>query len=151
MNYSRLEKHDIANGPGIRVSLWVSGCNRHCPGCFNKDTWNFDSGEPFTADTVNEIIEALYEPYISGFSILGGEPLAPENVEQVRALLYLLDHEFDGQLNVWMWTGYKYEDVKSLEALRYVNTLVDGPFVEELHDISLTWKGSSNQQIHTLR
>ena len=160
MNYSAIRTCDVANGPGVRVSLFVSGCTHCCPGCFNPDTWDFAHGEPWT-DAVQEKVLVSCEPnWIQGLSLLGGEPFEPDNQ---RALLPLL-REFRArfpQKDVWAWTGCVYEQdfLKDSpwrcevtdEMLSLIDTLVDGPFIEAQKDISLRFRGSSNQRILTLK
>jgi len=150
MNYGKIKKVDIANGPGVRVSLFVSGCRNHCPGCFNPETWDFDYGQPFTRKTEKEIIKALRLSWIQGLSILGGDPMEPENQ---RALLPLLKRirAFLPEKDVWLYTGYCLEDVSSSPLLPYVDVIVDGPFIEAEKDISLAFRGSRNQRIIHLR
>lgn len=146
MNYGRIKKNDIANGPGVRVSLFVSGCRNHCPGCFNPETWDFAYGEPFTEKTEKEIISALSHPWIQGLSILGGEPMEPENQ---RVLLPFLKrvHALCPGKDVWLYTGCTWERVKGARILRWVDVLVDGPFIESEKDITLAFRGSRNQRI----
>ena len=146
MNYAGIKKVDIANGPGVRVSLFVSGCRNHCPGCFNPETWDFDYGELFTEKTEEELIKALRPSWIQGLSILGGDPMEPENQ---RALLPLLKrvHVFMPDKDVWLYTGYQFESVSSSPLLPYVDVGVDGPFLEAEKDLSLPFRGSRNQQI----
>lgn len=146
MNYAKINPCDIANGVGVRVSLFVSGCRNHCKGCFNPETWVFDYGKEFTFQTKLELSDELDKPWISGLSILGGEPLEPENIEVVTALCSMV-YEFHPDLTIWLYTGKLYEDVKDLEVMRYIDVLVDGRFVEELKDITLKFRGSSNQRI----
>ena len=146
MNYGGIIKNDIANGPGVRVSLFVSGCRNHCPGCFQPETWDFDYGEPFTKKTEKEIMEALRPSWIQGLSILGGDPMEPENR---RALLPLLKRirVFLPEKDVWLYTGYVYETLTDAEILKWVDVVVDGPFIEAEKDISLSFRGSRNQRI----
>ena len=146
MNYGGIIKNDIANGPGVRVSLFVSGCRNRCPGCFQPETWDFDYGKPFTADTEEELIHALRPSWIQGLSILGGDPMEPENR---RALLPLLKRirVFLPEKDVWLYTGYVYETVKDAEILKWVDVVVDGPFIEAEKDVSLSFRGSRNQRI----
>ena len=146
MNYCGLKKIDIADGPGVRVSLFVSGCRNHCPGCFQPETWDFDYGEPFTKKTEDEISEALRPEWIQGFSILGGDPMEPENA---AALVPFLSRLRKGQpeKDVWLYTGYTYEDIADAEILDFVDVLVDGRFVEAKKDPSLAFRGSANQRI----
>lgn len=150
MNYAEIKKVDIANGPGVRVSLFVSGCRNHCKGCFNPETWDFDYGRPFTRETEDEIIEALRPSWIQGLSILGGEPTEEENaavlipfLKRVRAVLPDKD--------IWLYSGYTYEALLDKEILTLVDVLVDGPFLLELKDAGLAFRGSRNQRIIDLR
>ncbi len=146
MNYAGIKKVDIANGPGVRVSLFVSGCRNRCPGCFNPETWDFGYGEPFTKKTEKEIIKALRPSWIQGLSILGGDPMEPENQ---RALLPILKRirAFLPEKDVWLYTGYRLESVSGSPLLRYVNVVVDGPFIEAEKDAGLAFRGSRNQRI----
>ena len=150
MNYAEIKKVDIANGPGVRVSLFVSGCRNHCKGCFNPETWDFDYGRPFTRETEDEIIEALRPSWIQGLSILGGEPTEEENaavlipfLKRVRAVLPNKD--------IWLYSGYTYEVLRDKEILTLVDVLVDGPFLLEQKDAGLAFRGSRNQRIIDLR
>ena len=150
MNYAEIKKVDIANGPGVRVSLFVSGCRNHCKGCFNPETWDFDYGRPFTRATEDEIIEALRPSWIQGLSILGGEPTEEENaavlipfLKRVRAALPDKD--------IWLYSGYTYEALRDKEILTLADVLVDGPFLLELKDVGLAFRGSRNQRIIDLR
>ena len=146
MNYGRINKTDIANGPGVRVSLFVSGCRNRCKGCFQPETWDFNYGKEFTLNTLIEIDKALEPDYIDGFTILGGEPFEPENIETVTEICKIMAYEYRVK-SIWIYTGYKYEDLKDLEIMDYIDVLVDGPFIESLKDISLQFRGSSNQRI----
>ena len=150
MNYCGIKKTDIANGPGVRVSLFVSGCRNHCSGCFQPETWDFDYGDPFTKKTEKEIIRALRPSWIQGLSILGGDPMESENQ---RALLPFLKrlHIFLPDKDVWLYTGYRLESVSSSPLLPFVDVVVDGPFIEAEKDISLAFRGSRNQRIIHLR
>ena len=150
MNYAEIKKVDIANGPGVRVSLFVSGCRNHCKGCFNPETWDFDYGRPFTRETEDEIIEALRPSWIQGLSILGGEPTEEENaavlipfLKRVRAVLPDKD--------IWLYSGYTYEALRDKEILTLVDVLVDGPFLLKLKDAGLAFRGSRNQRIIDLK
>ena len=156
MNYGEIKNFDIANGEGVRVSLFVSGCTHHCKNCFNKDTWAFDYGEPFTKETEDKIIKELTPDYISGLSLLGGEPFEPSNQEGLIKLLRRVKAELPDK-NIWCYTGYLFD--KELlgnsrarceytdEMLSYIAVLVDGEFVQELYSITLQFRGSSNQRI----
>lgn len=156
MNYAELKFYDIANGEGVRVSLFVSGCRRHCKNCFNGVAWDFSYGKPFDSEAQEKIFKALEPDYIQGLSLLGGDPFEPENQ---RALLPFL-RELRARMphkDIWCYTGYTYaggilqEKQANCEATRelisLLNVLVDGPFVEELKDIRLKFRGSSNQRV----
>ena len=157
MNYGEIKKVDIANGTGVRVSLFVSGCTHHCKGCFNPDTWNFNFGKEYTKETEDSIIEALTPDYIEGLSLLGGEPFEPQNQPTLVGLLKRIKSELPNK-NIWCYSGYTYEELSgqkesraftenTLEMLNMIDVLVDGEFVESLKDISLKFRGSSNQRI----
>lgn len=146
MYYSKIIERDIANGPGWRVSLFVSGCTRRCKGCFNPETWNFKYGQKFSWETIHELERLVNDPNVAGLSILGGDPLEPENREWVETLCAYVKHNCPGK-DIWMWTGYSFEDLTELPVMNYVDILVDGPFVEELKDLRLKWRGSSNQRV----
>lgn len=152
MNYSVIKDCDIADGEGVRISLFVSGCRHHCKGCFNQETWDFNYGNEFTDKTIDFIIDLLDKPYISGLSILGGEPLEPENCPSVARLIKVVRNTLPAK-NIWLWTGFYLSDLKTRtdENLTYilnnVDYIVEGPFIESLKDISLKFRGSSNQNI----
>lgn len=150
MNYSAIKPCDIADGPGVRVSLFVSGCRRHCPGCFNSGTWPFDAGKPFTAETEEKILSLLRRNHVSGLSVLGGEPFEPENAVVLAPFLERVKREFPRK-DIWCWTGFTLEkleaDAEYLRMLDCIDVLVDGPFVQAERDISLDWRGSRNQRI----
>ena len=157
MNYSAIKKCDIADGPGVRVSLFVSGCTHRCPGCFNESTWDFGAGEPFTAGTESEMFAALAPAHIAGLTLLGGEPFEPENQRALLPFMRRVRELFPAK-DVWAYTGDVLErdllapdGAARCEAtgplLETVDVLVDGPFVLELKDISLRFRGSSNQRI----
>lgn len=150
MNYGKIDQLDIANGPGVRVSLYVSGCRNHCKGCFNPKTWNFNYGKPFTMETCKEIIISLLPVYVSGLTILGGDPFEPENIGVVTSLCKDVSMIHPDK-TIWIYTGYKYDDFKDHEIMDYINVLVDGPFIENLKDITLQFRGSSNQRIIDVR
>ena len=146
MNYATIKPVDIANGEGVRVSLFVSGCTHHCKGCFNQVAWDFDYGQPFTSEVERDIINLCDRHYIRGLSLLGGEPLDPNNIETLFALCRNFKQIFPDK-TIWCYTGYKWEDVKHLEIMNYIDILVDGQFVQELRDLRLRFRGSSNQRI----
>ena len=156
MNYSIIKDCDIANGPGVRVSLFVSGCTHHCEGCFNQETWDFQYGQPFTEQIIDRILDALAPGYIAGLSLLGGEPLEYENWRALLPLLRLVKERFPGK-NVWCYTGYLFdEDIvekfcsqwpEMAEFLKYIDVIVDGEFILARKNISLPFRGSENQRI----
>ena len=146
MNYAQIRKMDISDGPGCRVSFFVQGCSFGCEGCFNKITWDFNGGTKFTEKTINQIIELAKPDYISGLSILGGEPLHEKN----RVGILLLIDEFKKAYpnkTIWLWTGYKFEDIKKYIILSPIDVIVDGQFELAKFDPKLLYKGSSNQRV----
>ncbi len=150
MNYGKIIRNDIANGPGLRVSLFVSGCRNRCKGCFNPETWAFDYGIPFTRETEDRIIAALRPSWIQGLSILGGEPMEPENQEALLPFLERVRAELPDK-DIWLYTGYTYETLSGSRLLSLADVLVDGPFIEAERDISLSFRGSRNQRIIRLK
>ena len=149
MNYAALKKFDIANGPGVRVSLFVSGCRHHCKNCFNREAWDFDFGRPFTEQTEEEILAELDKDYIKGLSLLGGEPFEPENRSALTQLLKRVREKYP-EKTVWCYTGFEFErltDPTAKAMLSLIDVLVDGKFVEELKSPDLIFRGSSNQRI----
>ena len=153
MHYATIKNCDIANGPGVRVSLFVSGCTHRCPGCFNEVAWDFDYGQPFTEETIASIIEMLRPSYIKGLTLLGGEPFEPRNQADVVKLLRRIREELP-EKSIWAFSGYLFEkDMLSgrigdlSEYLSYLDVLVDGPFVQEKKNLSLRFRGSENQRI----
>ena len=146
MNYARIKKCDVANGLGVRVSLFVSGCRRHCKGCFNPEAWSFDYGKPFTKETEEEIVKALGPSWIRGLSILGGEPMEPENQAALLPFLQRVRTELPDK-DIWLYTGCAYEAVSDAPILRLVDVVVDGAFEETQKDAGLAFRGSRNQRI----
>ena len=157
MNYAAIKKTDIANGEGVRVSLFVSGCRNHCKGCFNAETQDFNFGKPFSEETEAEIFAALAPDYIAGLSVLGGEPFEEENQTVLAPFLSRVKSAFP-QKNIWCYTGYIYEsDILSergrkhtaftAQMLDTIDVLVDGPFIEAEKDLTLNFRGSRNQRI----
>ena len=156
MNYMEIKKYDIANGPGVRVSIFVSGCTHHCKGCFNPSSWDFDAGKKFTDETIDEIIEALKPDYIKGLTLLGGEPMEPANQVALLPLIKRVKEEFPNK-DIWAFSGYLYDkqimDVMAKkydftkEFIKYIDVLVDGEFIEEQKDLSIVYRGSRNQRI----
>ncbi len=156
MNYALIRKNDIANGVGVRVSLFVSGCRHHCKGCFNPEQWRFDYGRPFTEETIEEILCALDHDYITGLSLLGGEPMEPENQEGLLRLVKAVKTRLP-QKTIWCYSGFTFEkdllplrvgEPETLRALlSHIDVLVDGKFVEDLKDPTLLFRGSANQNL----
>ena len=156
MNYANIKWYDIANGPGVRVSLFVSGCRNRCKNCFNPETWDFDYGQPFTAETEEKILKAMEPEHIRGFTLLGGDPFEPENAEALLPFMRRMRKMYP-EKSIWCFTGYDYErDLLTgkkgdpdtvIKLLRCLDVLVDGRFVEELKDLNLRFRGSSNQRI----
>ena len=156
MNYATIKNCDIANGPGVRVSLFVSGCTHRCKGCFNEVAWDFNYGQPFTQDTIDDILKMLSPDYVKGITLLGGEPFEPENQPAILDLLRQVKKKYP-EKTVWAFSGYLFDkDILSgrlglweitKEYLSYVDVLVDGPFVESKKDLNLRFRGSSNQRI----
>lgn len=159
MYYGNIKKLDIANGDGVRVSLFVSGCRNRCEGCFQPETWNFEFGQPFTRETEETILKALEPSYVNGFTLLGGEPFEPENQRELVKLLRKIRADYP-EKNVWCYSGYTVEQIMgdghphcevSAEMLSLIDVLVDGRFTLALKDISLRFRGSSNQRIIDLK
>ena len=165
MNYASLKTYDVANGPGIRVSLFVSGCNHHCNECFNSEAWDFNYGEKFTDNTLHQIIYAMNKPWISGISFLGGEPMDPKNVIEVSKIIARVKCSYPKK-DIWVYSGYTLEELMNRYQnmyidpsinqdvgfatgyiLRNIDVLVDGKFEIEKKKIKLRFKGSSNQRI----
>lgn len=159
MNYAEIKTTDIANGEGVRTSLFVSGCRHHCKNCFNEVTWDFGYGELFTEETMEKIFKTLEPSYINGITLLGGEPFEPENQKVLLPFLVMLREKFPNK-DVWCYTGFTIEQIigksepKSRaatdiapEMLSLIDVLVDGPYVDSLHDIRLKFRGSSNQRV----
>ena len=156
MNYATIKNCDIANGPGVRVSLFVSGCTHHCKGCFNQVAWDFDYGQPFTRDTIDQIVALLKPAYIRGLTLLGGEPFEPQNQGAIVELLRQVKAQCPDK-SIWAFSGYLFDrDILSgqlgdreitREYLSYLDVLVDGPFIEEKKNLSLRFRGSENQRL----
>ena len=150
MNYAKITKHDIANGRGVRVVLWVSGCSHHCTGCQNPDTWDDDYGSRFEASDLSDIITLLREDWISGLTLSGGDPLKPSNVEVCTIVAACAKSNVPNK-DIWCWTGYTWDEIIAREDCKYIlqciDVLVDGEFIQDKYDISLKWRGSSNQRV----
>lgn len=147
MRYNKIRKMDISNGPGIRVSIFMQGCEFKCPHCFNPETHDFAGGKDFNDGVIDEIIKLASLEHIVGLSILGGEPLHPNNIEGTTKLAKKFKEIYPDK-NIWLWSGFLFDkDLKDKEILKYIDVLVDGVFVEKLHSPLLKWRGSSNQRV----
>lgn len=146
MRFNKVRNMDISNGPGVRVSIFMQGCSFNCKNCFNPETHDFAGGRPFDDKIIQEILELCDKDYIAGLSILGGEPMHPNNIEGTARLAKAFKEKYPDK-TVWVWTGFLYENLKDSEALKYIDVLIDGQFVEELKNPKLEWKGSSNQRV----
>ena len=155
MNYAIIKNCDIANGPGVRVSLFVSGCTHHCKGCFNEVAWDFDYGTPFTAETEEKIFAMLAPNYVKGITLLGGEPFEPQNQPALVALLEKIRAKYPAK-SIWAFSGYLFENMLAgkvgdidtcMKFLKLLDVLVDGPFVESKKNLMLRFRGSENQRI----
>ena len=155
MNYATIKNCDIANGPGVRISLFVSGCTHHCPGCFNEVAWDFNYGQPFTKDTIHQILDMMKPSYIRGLTLLGGEPFEPQNQGPIVELLREVKRAYP-EKSIWAFSGYLFEKITSgelgdwettKEYLSYLDVLVDGPFVMAKKNLSLRFRGSENQRL----
>lgn len=157
MYIANIKYNDISNGPGVRTSVFVSGCRHHCPGCFNEIAWRFDYGQPLTKTLAIQILDSIDHSWIVGMTVLGGEPFEPENQPAVLELVKAFRERFHNSKTLWIYSGFNLEELRSgsrasqtpmaMEILNYCDYLVDGRFVEDLKDISLQFRGSSNQRI----
>ena len=146
MKYHDITKDDMNNGCGLRVVLWLAGCSHRCPGCQNPCTWDENDGLLFDEKAKNEIFNELNKDYIQGITFSGGDPLFHKNREELTLLIKEIKKKYPDK-DIWLWTGYKFEEVKDLELMKFIDVLVDGRFVEKLKDVSLHWRGSSNQDV----
>ena len=146
MQYHNITKDDMLNGDGLRVVLWVAGCGHACPGCHNPITWDENGGLPFDEAAKEEIFTELAKDYVSGVTFSGGDPLYPANREQVGALAREVHARFP-EKTIWLYTGYRWEEISALPLMQYIDVLVDGRFIADLKDTKLHWKGSFNQRI----
>lgn len=146
MNYHNITKEDMLNGEGIRVVLWVSGCNHRCKGCHNPITWDENGGIPFDKKAEEELFEALNKPHIAGITFSGGDPLFPNNRKEVFRLIKKCRERFPDK-NIWLYTGYLWEEIKDLEGIEDIDVIAEGEFIEELKDNNIHWVGSSNQRV----
>ena len=146
MRYNKIRKMDISNGEGVRVSVFFQGCSFHCKNCFNPETWDFESGKEFNDDVINHILDLCDNEYIVGLSILGGEPLHPFNIKGSTKLAKEFKKKYSDK-NIWLWSGFLFENLKDKEIMKYIDVLVDGQYVDELNDPTLDYRGSSNQRV----
>lgn len=146
MKYHNITHDDMLNGQGIRVVLWLSGCNHHCDGCQNPITWNPEDGIEYNSKANNEIFEELKKDYISGITFTGGDPLHPNNRHEVGKLCYQIKEKFPNK-TIWLYTGYTFEEISDLPLLHFVDVLIDGEFKKELADVNYPWAGSTNQKV----
>lgn len=146
MRYNLIRKMDISNGPGVRVSIFMQGCQFHCKNCFNPETWDFEGGKEFTDETITKVLDLCDKESVKGLSILGGEPMHPNNIEGTTKLVKAFKEKYPGK-NIWTWSGFQFDDLKDKEALKYIDVLVDGNYKDELHNPTLKWRGSENQRV----
>lgn len=147
MRYASIRRMDISNGEGIGVALFVQGCRRHCYNCFNPQTWDFNGGKGWDEQARSDFMFYVSRRYISRVSILGGEPLEQENLQTVTDLLEDCKEYYGDNIKTWLWTGMKFEDIKELEIMKYLDYLVDGEYIDQQRDLRLKWRGSSNQRL----
>ena len=147
MRYSKIRKMDISNGPGVRVSIFMQGCTFNCKNCFNPETHDFDKGEEFTDATIERVLALCDNENVVGLSILGGEPMHPRNIDGTTKLAKEIKKKYPNK-TIWTWTGFLFDQyLKDKEVSKYLDVVVDGQYVDELHDPTLKWKGSSNQRV----
>lgn len=146
MRYNKIRKMDISNGPGIRVSIFMQGCSFHCKDCFNSETWDFKAGKEFNDEVINKVLDLASLPHIVGLSILGGEPMHPNNREGTIKLAKAFKKRYPNK-DIWVWSGYLFDELKDIKGLSYIDTLVDGRFVLEKANPTLKFRGSSNQRV----
>ena len=147
MRYNKIRKMDISNGPGVRVSIFMQGCAFNCKNCFNPETHDFNAGQEFSEDTIKKVLALCENEHVEGLSILGGEPMNPQNIEGTTALAKAFKEKYPNK-NLWAWSGYKFdEDLKDKEVLNYLDVLVDGVYVDEKRNPKLKWRGSENQRV----
>ena len=147
MRYNKIRKMDIADGPGVRVSIFFQGCAFHCKNCFNPETWDFDGGQEFTDKEIEKIIELAKPEHLAGLSILGGEPMHPKNIKATTMLVKKFKEVYPDK-RVWEWSGFLFDEyLKDKEVVNYLDVVVDGQFVDELRNPTLKWRGSANQRV----
>ena len=147
MRYHNITKDDMLNGEGLRVVLWVSGCNHYCPSCQNPVTWDANGGIIFDEKANDELMEALDKDYCSGLTLSGGDPMYPGNREDIFTLCKKVKEKYGNRKTIWMYTGYLFEEIKTEPALDYIDVIIDGPFIEKQKNIKYLWAGSENQRI----
>ena len=150
MNYLSILDCDIADGEGVRVALYVIGCSLHCPHCHNPQSWDKEVGKPFTEQTKQKLFKLLNREYVDGITFTGGHPLEHYNLPEVTSLCKEIKEKFPNK-NIWVYTGFIYENIKDLEIMKYIDVLVDGPYIEAQRDITLPYRGSKNQRIIRLK
>lgn len=147
MRYNKIRKMDISNGPGVRVSIFMQGCVFNCPNCFNPETHDFNGGKEFTEETIQKVLTLCDNENVEGLSILGGEPMHPKTIEATTRLAKAFKEKYP-EKNIWAWSGYQFDkDLKDKEVLNYLDVLVDGQYIDELHNPKLEWRGSENQRV----
>lgn len=147
MRYNKIRKMDISNGPGIRVSIFFQGCTFHCKNCFNPETHDFDKGKEFNDEIIQQVLDLANEEFVVGLSILGGEPMHPINRDGAIKLAKKFKEKYPNK-NIWMWTGYLFDkDLINTDIVKYVDVIVDGQYIDALHNFKLEWRGSSNQRV----
>lgn len=146
MKYHNITHDDMLNGQGLRVVLWVSGCNHRCDECQNTITWDVNNGVEFDEDAEKELLDDLKKNYVEGVTFSGGDPLHTQNRDEITRLAKKIKDEFPSK-DIWLYTGYLWEEIKDLEIVKYIDVLVDGPFKKEVKDVKLHWKGSANQRV----
>ena len=151
MRYNKIRKMDIANGPGVRVSIFFQGCAFHCKNCFNPETWDFLGGKEFGEEQIEEILRLAEEDHITGLSILGGEPMHPKNIEATTMLAKRFKEKYPNK-TIWAWSGFLFDEyIHDKEVAKYLDVLVDGQFVDELRNPMLKWRGSANQRVNDVQ
>lgn len=146
MRYHNITKDDMLNGDGLRVVLWVAGCEHRCPNCQNPVTWDIDGGLEFDSDAKQEVFAELKKDYISGITLSGGDPLHKKNRQDIGKLAEEITQKFPNK-TIWLYSGYEWQDIKDLPFMKYIDILVDGPFIEQQKDTRIPWRGSSNQKV----
>ena len=141
-----MTKAEVANGQGVRIALWVSGCEHHCKNCQNPESWNCNAGKPFNDEDLHKLLNELSLPYYDGLTLTGGDPLHPSNIDSVEYVVKEVKKALPDK-TIWCYTGYMFEEIKDLNIINYIDILIDGEYVDELRDITLAFKGSPNQRI----